>query len=128
MPRAAAELTHVEQLDRLRRRCAKTENVETLRHVLSDTGELASVAPELLLGDIADFTDRIYAKLDRLGIAAPKAVRNRKRPVQIVDVTESADDEHPITVKKDRLLAKLRSIHGEQRADIPHELERASPP
>jgi hypothetical protein len=70
--------TPAEKLADLRRRLASTENKETIRRILGDASELASVAPESLLGDLADFTDRVHSKLDHLAPAAPRTVSERR--------------------------------------------------
>jgi hypothetical protein len=69
-------MSDAETLARLRRRAAKTENVGTLRHIADETSDLAGIAPECLLSDVADFQDRIAAKIERLG---GKAVSRRQQ-------------------------------------------------
>ena len=77
-------LTHAERLQGLRKRCAGSENIETLKRVLGEASELASVAPEHLLGDIGDFTDRVHEKIDRLAPATvPKAVSVKPPPHRV---------------------------------------------
>jgi hypothetical protein len=60
-------MTDAEMLERLRRRAAKTENLGTLRHIADETSDLAGIAPECLLSDIADCQDRIQTKILSLG-------------------------------------------------------------
>jgi hypothetical protein len=83
MPRAAIELTHDEQLAHLRRRAAKSENVDTLRRVLSDAEELGWVARESL--DVGAFVARLQDKIERI---APRAASKEKRLAASVHLTD----------------------------------------
>jgi hypothetical protein len=56
----------LQELERLRRRLASSENVETLRRIAQQTDELRWVSPESILEAIASFTDRINDKVERL--------------------------------------------------------------
>jgi hypothetical protein len=60
-------MSDAETLQRLRKRAARTEILGTLRNLADETSELAAIAPESLLGDIADFQDRLAAKIEALG-------------------------------------------------------------
>jgi hypothetical protein len=60
-------MSEVEILQRLRRRAAKTENLQTLRHIADEVSVLAGIAPESLLGDIGDLQDRLCDRVERLG-------------------------------------------------------------
>jgi hypothetical protein len=122
---ARVRMTAAERLQSLRRRLAGHEGLETLKKIAGDASELASIAPENLLDEIAAFVDRCAEKI--LLVApprAPKAARKRKLPAQIVELAD--EDQRPISVKRrgDRLLAKLREVHGGLRTDIPPDLER----
>jgi hypothetical protein len=105
-----------ERLQGLRARLASTEVPSTLRAINVDVSELAAIAPENLLGDIGELTDRVFAKID--SIVPPKAPRKsrKQRPS-----AAAADEAEPaiFSVKADLLLARLRAVHGEVRGDIP---------
>jgi hypothetical protein len=124
-----ARASGAERLQSLRKRLASTEVVGTIKTISREASEMALIAPENLLESIAEFVDRANDKLDRLGMTAPKAVASRKRPAPIVDAAEWTIDEFaerlPISVRRDRLLAKLREVHGGSRSDIPPALERS---
>jgi hypothetical protein len=118
--------TDAERLQGLRKRLASTENIGTIKSISSAASELALIAPEGILESIGDLIDRANDKLKSLGVAPKAANGRRKRPVSLDN--EIADDEEgrPISVKKgDRLLVKLREIHGESRPDIPPRLLEA---
>jgi hypothetical protein len=83
MPRSAAELTHAEQLARLRKRCAASENIETLRRIAEDAQELSWIAPDSL--DVGAFVDRLRDKIGRL--APSKDTTKPKRQAAQVSPT-----------------------------------------
>ncbi len=104
-------MSDADTLARLRRRAARTEILGTLYHIRDAASELASVAPENMLNDIADFQDRLCLKIEALGgTAVPK------RP------SVSADRETFSVAGDDLLLQRLCAVHGEARADIAPEL------
>jgi hypothetical protein len=104
------------ELADLRRRLASSENVGTLKSIGEAASELALVAPENLLESIAELIDRTHAKLESLGVA-PRV--GKRKPAQTDDEMTGDEEGRPISVRKDRLLAKLREVHGEPRTDIP---------
>jgi hypothetical protein len=67
----------LQELERLRRRLASSENVETLRRIAQQTDELRWVSPESTLATIADFFDRVSDKLDRLTPISTKVVASK---------------------------------------------------
>jgi hypothetical protein len=64
MPRTAIQPTAAEQLARLQRRSAASENIETLQRILGDAQELGWIARESL--DVGSFIDRVRRKIERL--------------------------------------------------------------
>jgi hypothetical protein len=71
-------MSDAETLERLRRRMAKTENLQTLRAIGDQTSELAAVCADEMLNAVAGFQDRIADKIEGLG---GKAVPRRPRCV-----------------------------------------------
>lgn len=61
------------ELQRLRRRLAGSEKIDTLRHLIEDTTALKGIAPDSVLETIGDFTDRVNDKIERLKNKAPPA-------------------------------------------------------
>jgi hypothetical protein len=59
------------ELQRLRKRLAGSEKLDTLRHLIEDTTALKGIAPDRVLETIGDFTDRIHDKIERLKNKAP---------------------------------------------------------
>jgi hypothetical protein len=76
-----------ERLQDLRRRCASTENRDTL------------VAEEGLLEPIASFLDRVHEKLDRIS-AVPKAARGEKRMAAACRAADRVGQQSPQIVMK----------------------------
>jgi hypothetical protein len=111
-----------ERLQALRARLASTEVISTIRAIGADASELALVASESLLEAIGELTDRVHAKLDCL-VPPPKAPRKKSRKQRPPIAAPADDEEAPLSViKSDRLLERLRAVHGKSRADIPIEL------
>jgi hypothetical protein len=79
-------LTHAEQLQALRQRCAASENIQTLRRVAEDAEELGWVAPKLC-GEIDALVARLHQKIERITPAAPG--EKRKRQAARVNVADS---------------------------------------
>jgi hypothetical protein len=60
-------MSDAETLQKLRKRACQTEVLGTLRSLADAASELAGIAEESLLLEIADFQDRLAAKIERLG-------------------------------------------------------------
>jgi hypothetical protein len=67
----------VRTLARLRHRLAGTERMSALREIAAGASDLAAVAPDSLLAEIADFQDRVAEKIVAVG-GTP--VLKRKQP------------------------------------------------
>jgi hypothetical protein len=76
-------MTAAEQLARLQRRSAASENTETLRRILGDAQELSWIAPDSL--DVGAFVARLTAKIER--IAPSKDTTKPKRQAAQVPPT-----------------------------------------
>jgi hypothetical protein len=74
-------LSHGEVLASLRRRCAATENRDSLRRVEEDASSLRWVVPERLRAEIDNVVARARAKRERIAAAAPPK-RPRKQPAR----------------------------------------------
>jgi hypothetical protein len=102
-------MSDAETLQKLRKRACQTEVLGTLRSLADAASELAGIAEESLLGDIADFQDRVAAKIERLG-----GIAVAKRPKSSADFAE---------LDGGGLLERLRAVHGGAgRPDIAPEL------
>jgi hypothetical protein len=84
MPRTAIQPTAAEQLARLRRRAAATDNAGTLAQIGRDAEELRWVAAESLYVEIDAFVARLQDKIERL----PGAASKPKRQAAAVHITD----------------------------------------
>jgi hypothetical protein len=108
-------MSDAEELERLRKRLARTENIDTL-HRLGDTiNDLGVTCAENMLGAVADLRDRCANKIERLG-----GTSVRRRPAIDTEI------EMPVATGDDPLLQKLCAVHGEARFDIAPELVAAA--
>ena len=67
----------LQQLERLRRRLAASENTDTLRHLARHVDELRWVAPDSVLEMIATFSDLVADKVERCTPASTKVAARK---------------------------------------------------
>jgi hypothetical protein len=108
-------MSDADELQKLRMRLCRSENVGTLNHLADALDALAEIAPDSMLSDIAALRDRLADKVERLG----GRLIWKRPPVE----AETFD-----LTKGDLLLEALRHTHEAPRFDIAPELAAKVPP